>query len=130
VFEAKGRVFEQGYPKTVAAIRADALPWEVMHEIWRGVEKKDSWMLALLSQFEAGKLKTQDVTSSVNARISSNTLNAIQCETECSADANHVWAGCYLGTGDRFYCFLLTEQFVCVCENSRCRYGLDCGIIG
>ena len=122
----KIRQFEEKYPRLSEAFRSENLSWQLFRETLIGLRGGNADTVNLVSRYESHDLTLNQFKKLARKLITSSEIK-VQC-SNCSSMADIYHAGCMTG-GDPWYCFLRTEQYMCVCQNALCGGSADCGFL-
>ncbi len=119
--------FEERYPRLVKAFRREKIDYKLFRTVFRGVGKKDQGIMKLVQAFQDGttgisEFRRQIIVFRDDLHASLETCNAPWCHDR----ADVFYTGCWMGGGDAFECFVITEQYMCVCMNATCGYNNIC----
>jgi hypothetical protein len=139
--------FEHQFPQVVRDFDApqSLLSAEMFRAAWRGFVTRDSKVLRQLNQYERdeiglaeladklvfanGRYLEQDRKARARAKQEGG-LTANAC-LNCEREAELYYLGGRAGGGSQFECFVLAEQYDCVCQNLCRPYGqrIECGVL-
>lgn len=121
--------FEENYPRLVRALERRQIDYKLFRTAFRGVRNKDQGITKLARAFQDRKIRLSDFLLQMEVFEEGARLETACSEDWCDDRARVYYTGCRNGGAYAFECFVLTEQYMCICMNFTCSYGNDCGVI-
>ncbi len=129
LFDSAAR-FEAQYPRLVKAFERERIDYKLFRTAFRGVQRKDSGITKLVQALQAGSIKIDEFRDELSMYQADLYPQSAGCsEGPCDDRATVYYLGCKRGGGDLLLCFLLAEQYMCICMNGLCGHRNDCGVI-